>query len=301
MLGVAELSLAAAAKASGIASSTLSAWLSGKYAGDNDRVAADVRRWLDSKRAGARARAVLPPALPFVLTRSAEMFQDVLAHAQYVVDLVVICGGAGVGKTTAARRYAVDNPNVWLLTAEPTISSPHAMLEYLAAVLNVQERAANKRSQAIVKRLLGSEGLLIIDEAQHLTTQALDQLRTIHDLAHIGLALVGNEEVYGRLDGGGRVAKFAQLTSRIGMKATRARPAAADIDALLDAYGVTGGAERKLLREVARLPGALRGMLKTLRLAHMLAIGAEAEAPTAEHIIAAKKRLTRVDDVGEAA
>lgn len=300
VLGLAALSLAAAAKLAGIAASTLSAWMAGKYAGDNDRVAADVRKWLDSRRAGARARSVLPPVLGFVLTETADRFLDTLEHAQYVVDMVVIAGGAGVGKTTAARRYASENPNVWLLTCEPSIGSTHAMLDYLCTALNVAERSSNKRAHAVQKRLTSSEGLLIVDEAQHLTTQALDQLRSIHDQAGVGIALIGNEEVYGRLDGGGRVAKFAQLTSRIGMKATRVRPTAKDVDALLDAYGVAGARERGLLRDVARRPGALRGMVKTLRLAHMLAAGAEAEAMTADHILAAKARLTRVDDAGDA-
>lgn len=71
-------------------------------------------------------------------------------------------------------------------------------------------RWPQKRSRATSSRLKGTQGLLIVDEAQHLSAGAIDQLRAVHDRAEVGLALLGNEEVWSRIDGGGRKAQ-AQL------------------------------------------------------------------------------------------
>jgi DNA transposition AAA+ family ATPase len=178
-----------------------------------------------------------------------------------------------------------------MVTGIPSAASTHAMLEMIIGVMGIQEGAPNRRSGAIVRRPPPTRGLIVVDEAQHLTSAALDELRSLHDAAEIGLALVGNETVFARIDGGGRKAQFAQVFSRIGMRIARAKSTARDVDALLDAAGIAGAPERKLLRAIASKPGALRAVAKTLRVAHMLA--AEEGAPIAEsHLLAAWERLS---------
>ena len=292
-------SLGEVARLSGVGYSTLAAWMGGKYLGDNVRVAEQLRTWLRSRETAAAvsgyATALTMP--DFVATPTASSVLSVLQHAQYVPDLVVIAGGAGIGKTTSVREYARTNPNVWVITGEPSLASTHGTLELLCDALGIAEHSATRRSRAIAKRVSGSGGLIVVDEAQHLASAALDQLRTLHDKAGVGLALVGNEEVYARLDGGGRRAQFAQLFSRVGMRLTRARPTKGDIDALLEAAGVEGDADRKLLRAIAVKPGALRGMTKVLRVAHMLA-AAEGVQVERAHLMRAWERLSAHAEVG---
>lgn len=295
-----EMSISEAARRAGVAPSTLAAWAAGKYAGDNGRVAKDVEVWLRSLDDERIARLGAPSLPTFVDTPSAQAFTAVLSHAQYVPDLVVITGGAGVGKTTAARRYRAEKPNVWMMTGEPSMASSHAMLEYMCDVLGVDEPSPSRRSRAIVRKIISTQGLVIVDEAQHLTTPALEQLRAIHDKAAIGFALLGNAEVYSRLDGGGRKAQFAQLFSRVGMRLARARPLAKDVETLLDAAGVTGAAERKMLRGVAASPGALRSMSKVLRVANMLAAD-EGGTLDQRHLAEAWARLSDNAQIAEVA
>lgn len=266
------------ARACGVAYGTFSSWMGGTYQGRTHHVAAEARRGLDAHRTKARTRAMAPAAPGFVPTATAEMFLGGLEHAQHMAELVVITGGPGVGKTTAAREYRVRNPNVWLMTAEPVHATPRALLDDLADAVGIDARgmSGQRLSRAITIKLRGTGGLLIIDEAQHLTSQTLDQLRSLHDLAGLGIALLGNETVYARLEGGTRAAHYAQLFSRVGMRLTRVRPVQADVAALLDAWGVAGAAERALLKQIAAKPGALRGLTKVLRIAHMLA-GAKGE------------------------
>ncbi len=279
------------ARQSGVGYSTLSAWMNDSYTGDNERVARDVQRWLDSLSAQARARALDRVAPGFVHTPSSEAFIAALEHAQYTADLVVVCGEAGVGKTMACEEYERTHPNVWLLTAEPSFASTRAMLGELCEVIGVTEPVATRRSRSIISRVRGSSGLLVVDEAQHLTVLAIEQLRAIHDKAHIGFALVGNPGVYAQLLGDARGNLTAQLSSRVGLRLQRKGPRAEDIDAILDAWGIQGDG-RKLLRAVAHKPGALRGMVKTLRLARAIAVHCGTEEIEPRHVEAAWLQLS---------
>ena len=283
------ISVAEAARQSGIAQSTLAAWLNGKYAGDNARIAEQARTWLNHAKEQAQHRAATPVLPDFIATPTAETILGTLMFAQTVPDIVLITGGAGIGKTTALEQYRATHPNVWMHTAEPAGASMNAMLEGICEAMGIRT-ITTRRSPAILGRAKGSGGLLIVDEAQHLRSEALDQLRTIHDVARIGIAVAGNSEVFARIDGDSRHGLFAQFRSRVGMRVARQKPLAGDVEALLDATGVAGPAERKLLRVIAGKPGALRGMAKTLRVAAIIA-AAEGGEITEAHLRAAAARL----------
>jgi DNA transposition AAA+ family ATPase len=279
----------------GVAESTFTAWLGGKYRGNNDRIEADIRVWLKSEEQLGKRRMVLPVDAKFSPTRSALKFMAALEHAQAMPDVAVIAAGAGVGKTTTCTHYKATRPNVWILTAEPSMATPYAMLEYLREVLGLPETPPHKTSRAVTMKLQGTQGLVIIDEAQHLSIKCIDQMRMIYDRAGIGLALVGNEEVWGRIDGGGRKAELAQLFSRVGIRVTVGRPTAKDIEILLDASEITDPKQRAVLKTIAGKPGALRAMVKTLRLARMVALGSEEELNDT-HIMSAWHRLSGGQD-----
>jgi DNA transposition AAA+ family ATPase len=281
----------AVATVAGVGESTFTAWLGGKYRGDNDGIDAKIRKWLRSEEALGRRRLIMPAEVKFAPTRSAMRMMGLLEHAQAMPDVAVITGGAGVGKTTQAKHYKATHPNVWLLTAQPSISSPYAMLEYLRSVLGIAETAPHKVSHAITLKLSGTQGLIIVDEAQHLTSKSIDQLRVIYDIAEIGLVLMGNEETWSRIDGGTRKADLAQLHSRVGMRVNVPRSTAKDIDIILDHAEVADATQRQLLRQVASKPGALRAMMKTLRVARMVAAGEETDVND-QHIASAWKRLS---------
>ncbi len=251
-----------------------------------------AEKWLTSRVARRRARSLLPKAPDFVLTKSAIDFFGVFEHAQYTPDLAVISGGPGAGKTFACEAYRERTPNVWLLTAEPCLSSIRMLLTLLADVLGVAEtRSTERLSRAIIGRVQATGGLLIVDEAQNLTTELLEQLRTVFDTGAIGITFVGDETVHARLEGLNRTAKYARLFSRVGMRLQRPVPAKRDIELLMDAWGVEGAPERRLLLAIARKPGALRGMTRCLRMAHMLAGAAGAEGVTEEHLLMAWQNL----------
>ena len=281
------------AKLVGESYSTFSAWLNNTYKGNNGKVAANVERWLESAKERETMAAALPGKIGFQPTPTAEHMLSVCQFAQTAPDVVVIAGGAGVGKTTAFQHYQKTSSNVWLITMEPSTATMVKMMREIAYLMGVQERADAGLSRAIGRKVRGTGGLMIVDEAQHLCTEALDQLRVFNDRDGIGIGIVigGNETVYARLEGDGRKPAFAQLFSRLGMRHTQPKPRDKDISTLIAAWGISETRQTKLLTTIARKPGALRLMTKTLQLATMLAAGTGGERGY-EHIRAAYERLT---------
>jgi hypothetical protein len=276
---------------SGIPYGTLTPFLGGTYAGDGSRVAAKLKRWMANRAKAVQVRGATPAPPRFVATPTARAVMDVLAHAQHMPDMVVVTGAPGTGKSSAACEYTRSNPNVWKLVAEPSISTTRALLSAIAVLLGAYGRGSpDSMSNSIKQKLVGRRGLIIVDEAQHLTSGMLDQLRAFHDQCDVGVALVGNDAIVGRLEGGKHRAEFAQLYSRVGMRINRPKPRSADITALLDAWGVPAGEARERLRAVARYAGGLRNLNKCWRLAEMIARN-EGRTLSADDVTLAWKRL----------
>ncbi|MCS4503862.1 AAA family ATPase [Arhodomonas aquaeolei] len=279
------LSLTELSQLTGVHKTRLSQWLKGKYAGNNASIEADVRRWLESRRASQELEGQLPAAPTWVETLSARSVLSALSFAQMAEAVSVIYGGAGTGKTTTVRQYQEQAPNVWVVTATPASASTGPILKRIAQTLGMRTSGTVDQLEAnIIDRVRDTRGLLVIDEAQHLTHRALDAVRSIHDAADIGLALVGNEIVYSQLTGGSRSVGFAQLFSRVAKRVRLAKAKDADVLALVDAWGIQDKDSRQLCLSIGRRPGALRGLSQTLRLASMFATTAGAGRPGVEHI-----------------
>lgn len=274
------------ARLSGVPYGTLSQWFTGKYGGRVDNIAERVQRWLDGYMEQRNTRSALPSDPPFVETATASAFLAALRMAQAVRTMGVISGGAGVGKTMAVCHYRKSTTNVWVITARADSASMGALLEEVCGALGISERIARRRAGACIDRLRDTGGLLIVDEAQHLTTEALELLRGIHDASGVGVAVVGNETVYSKLQGTGRKAEFAQLFSRIGSRTRRSNPLRSDIDAVVAGWGVTDAKAAKLLRVIGQKPGGLRNIKMTMRLAHLMAMGDGEEGVITEDRIA---------------
>lgn len=283
-----NLAQSTVAREAGFSGSALSQWLQGKYAANPAELDAKLSRWLDTYERRKRERARLPAAPDYVETPTSGKVLDALAYAQIAGDIAVVYGGAGLGKTKASTAYQERNPCVWIATMTPATASIATALEEIADALRLPEATggAARLQRAIVKRLRGTGGLLIIDDAQNLSVAALDELRSLHDASGVGLALVGNETVYTRLTGGTRAAYLDRLYSRIGKRVRLVRSIKGDVDALADAWGVTERDTLALLADIAGKPGALRGVTKCLRLGALLAAGA-GDALSVRHLRAA--------------
>lgn len=162
-------------------------------------------------------RKVAPKEPGYVETGISKIVINAITYCHLQGKIAVVYGDAGVGKTMAIREYLRGNGLAIGITISPSYASITGVNELIADQLGVRERVARKIYAEIINKLKDSGRVLIIDEAQHLTVRTLNHLRCISDESGVGIALIGNDEVYSKMKGSGR-ADFAQLFSRIGMR-----------------------------------------------------------------------------------
>jgi len=261
------------AKEISVSPSTLSQVLNGLYKADPVKIVEKLENWLRLREQRDANPSVDPG---FVMTVTAKQIMDDLSYAQITESIVVLYGASGVGKTKTLDEYQRTNNNVWKVTASPSRSSLTECLYEIAMELGMDDAPRRKGplSRVIRQRLKGSEGLVIIDEADHLDYPTLEELRILQEETGIGMALVGNNKVYTQLTGGRRNEDFARLFSRIAKKRGIHKTKVADVRAISEAWNIGGGSEMSLMIQISERPGGLRLLSKTLKLAAMFAKGA---------------------------
>ena len=261
------------ARESGIPSGTLTTWASGEYGGNELNIAARVRRFLDGRAGLAQMQAALAVDPGWQPTVSGERMiaQLIYAHSG---EMVAIAAAPGTGKTSAAEEYRTRAPNVYIATMSPSTRSVREMCMAVLAALGDAELRYGATSQAlsrrIVGRLSGAKALLILDEAQNLTEEALEEARSWHDACRVGIALIGDRRVVGRL-GGTRRNELAQLHSRISSRHIQEKPLQADADTVVRAWGIERADSIRFLKELAPRPGGLRSIVKAIKAASVVA------------------------------
>ncbi|MGH8040309.1 MAG: AAA family ATPase [Stenotrophomonas sp.] len=260
------------AREADLSTATVSQFLGGSYNGNLQNVGRKLTNWLkafDERNSTGK----LPEGPEWVKTQTGERIIAGLRYAQMASDIVVICGGAGVGKTKAIDRYRQQTPNVWHVELTPATGSVLTCLQEIALSMGLRDLTNSSAylQRAIFAKVRGTNGLLVLDEAQHLSVPALDQVRAINDQAGIGLVLCGNERVYQQMSGGNRAAYLDRLYSRIGKKIVLRKASVADADAIITAWGIEDTPCKEQIRSIAAMPGALRVLNKVLRLAAIYA------------------------------
>jgi hypothetical protein len=278
------------ARRTDIPDATFSQWVSGKYIGVLANQNQQIEQWLVAV-AENEALAKTIPASPDTLDlRSTNEIYETLMWAQICPDLVMITFGAGMGKTYACERYQRTRPHVFMVTISENTRTVHGMLTEIAAELEVQEHNPAKLARAIGLKIRkkGDGSLLVVDEGQHLTDEAINQLRHFVDVYKCGVAIVGNEEIYNRFsrDKNKRGPSYAQLKSRVGKRLQIERPYPSDIRAFIDAWDIREPDIIQFLLLLGSKDGALRQIDKTVRMAKLLARGRD-EQLALKHIEAA--------------
>lgn len=262
------------AKEISVSPATLSQIINNKYLADPSKIVEKLEKWLRMRE----SRKATPSQNPgFVMTETAKQITNDLTYAQVTESIVVVYGASGVGKSETLREYQKQNNNVWMVTASPSRSSLTECLYEIAMELGMDQAPRRKGplARVIRQRLKGTEGLIIIDEADHLDYPTLEELRILQEETGVGMVLVGNNKVYTQLTGGRRNEDFARLFSRIAKKRGIHKTKQADVRAIAQAWNVLGTTENNLMFQISERPGGLRLLSKTLKLAAMYAKGGQ--------------------------
>ena len=135
---------------------------------------------------------------PFQLSPDPRFFfasnhhQRALSYLQYGLDqgegFIVITGPIGTGKTTIARNLLnkIDSNNIVAAQLVTTKLTPKELLELVAAEFNITVNGESKADllQSIEDFLIklnrqGKRALLLVDEAQNLPAETVEELRML--------------------------------------------------------------------------------------------------------------------------
>lgn len=272
------------AKRVGRAWGTLSQFLGEKgYNGREQPIADQVWAYRQMLQTQQLYTQELPTAPKFYPTPTSDNILSTVIYTHTYRKQSAIGTGAGMGKTKLFRHYKEIYPQVFLATMKPSTKGVNNMQLAVLKALGVKDPkgAPYRLTEMIMEKLMNSGALLIIDETQHLETEAIEEIRSWHDLSKddddkpgFGLVFGGNLPMMQRLEGANRGAEFAQIFSRIGFKLVLVNGVQGDADAMCAAWGIDDEKIIAAMRKIVVMPGALRQATEVLTLAQLMASGA---------------------------
>ena len=184
------ISKAKASRDMGYSDSMLSLYTTGKYTGDVAKLEEAIVRWL-ARQEQARSRK----KVPFAETSAIKVFTNAIRLAHAEKDIALIVADAGSSKTTAAKRYALENPKtvVFIQVSGAGMNRKDLIIE-MATQLGVDTHRVSQNTliRNVADTLASRDSLVIIDEADYLKVDALEFVRRIvYDLGESGLVLIG--------------------------------------------------------------------------------------------------------------
>lgn len=218
----------AVARALGISGAALSQWMSGNYKGNQSRINEAVKTFLERDKERSKTPKKV---LRFVMTSAARKVFEAANLCHLDGEIGVAVGEAGVGKTFAVKEYVARNSDVVLVEADLGYTAKELFSEIHKKLGGEGTGSLNRMKDEIIDKLRGSGRLIVVDEAEHLPTRALDLLRRINDKAEVGILLVGLKRLLDNL----RLKKgdFAYLYTRVGLAVNLAPLQATDIEAIV--------------------------------------------------------------------
>jgi DNA transposition AAA+ family ATPase len=234
----------------------------------------------------------------FVLTPTAKEIFSVLQWAQEEPGIAAIQSDAGFGKTVACLHYESRNRGVHYVRFTPGSGNLRDCLKAICDTLHLSSYGGVYSLSKSIQLFLSDtvdlwdcgparQKLLVLDEAQHLTLQAFDELRCFYDKGLCGLVYIGNATVFRRIKGGNaRTSDFSQLHSRVRKWLSLSSLHAGDIEQIAGLYGVRLKPELELAARIAAKPGALRVLSSILSTARSFA-NTEGKSIVVRHILMA--------------
>jgi hypothetical protein len=202
----------------------LSEWVKGVYKGDNDRVCRLVDQFLvreEQQSSGPNLRS-------FVMLRVVvEVVLAAITQAIKRRSIGVITAEPGSCKSLCGKWYCERNDGAFLITCDDADRDAKFVVDALHAALKLGTYSphARQRKREIEAYLQAHKNtIIIVDECQKLTADALEILRSLHDKSdpegarNVPIILLGDETFYKtvvRSRGGERTPISPQITSRM--------------------------------------------------------------------------------------
>ncbi|QDL53123.1 AAA family ATPase [Rhodoferax aquaticus] len=197
-------------KKSNIPGGTLSQILSGKYVSSPTRQLNQMLAVLEVE--GDRMRDGTPG---YIKGSVHDLMCLVMDRTRKHQNFGVVTGYVGIGKSRCCREYRETHPMTLLVEVSPNMTPGVLMTELLGQLNNAVPAGLNLKFQELVRVLRGTNYVVIADEAEKMSSAALEHLRRLRDMAQVGVVLVGTEKLTNLIKP--QHGQFDQIRSRVGM------------------------------------------------------------------------------------
>lgn len=208
-----------AGKMVGVSGSILSGLRSGTYNGDIAKQVEILEGYFSLKGESKG----LYKEIEYAETSISSKVYSIIKLCRVKGGLASFSGDAGIGKTKAAEKYVRDNPSATVfITLNPCFRSIKSLLKLIAAQMGVRKTGGIDDLWTAIRERISDGMVWIFDEAQHLTYNAIEVIRSFSDDCAangrtLGICLIGNIDTNRKLE------TFAQLDSRTKLKPTCTR------------------------------------------------------------------------------
>ena len=211
-----QLTQASIARSLGVSPTAISQYLRGTYAkAGGDAVALEAK--ISTYMANYQAQGSQQTQAELYETSDLIMVHSICDEIAIHQDMGVIYGKAGTGKTVAIKAFVTKHPEAVLIETTPMMSVKELLAEILRGL---GQRSIYGSASSMIKQIVrlfnNSQRILLIDEAENLTTKSLEAIRRIHDFSQVPTVLVGTYALLQNLKG--RQGELLQLYSRISNK-----------------------------------------------------------------------------------
>ena len=199
------------ARSIGVSTAAISQYLKDSYKGDVEGLEKKIKDFMNNyKFKDVKAQ------IEVVETADLRTTHFIIDEAIICKELAVVYGQAGCGKTTAVKEFKKTHPEAILIEAIPGMGML-SVLNEICNALGIQSGGkAELKIKDIAKEFERREAVLIIDEAENLTTKTLEAIRRIWDFSSVPTVLVGTYALLNNLKG--RNGDLLQLYSRVSGK-----------------------------------------------------------------------------------
>lgn len=241
----AQQSRAWLAKKASLPSGTVSQVLNGKYPSSPSKQLNQLLSVLDTE-----TERMKDGTTDYVYGSVHKLLTVVCDRTRKQQSFGVITGHVGIGKSRFCVEYQKASPLTLLIEVSPKMTPGTFMDAVLEQLNHALPHGLSAKFNEIKRILKGTNFLILVDEAEKLSGQAIEYLRRIRDIAKVGVVLVGTEELAALIKP--RHGPFQQVYSRVGMWPRTIKSIARD-----DADDIV----RKALADAGELPDELLEVL----------------------------------------
>lgn len=159
------------------------------------------------------AKTLAPKEPEFANTSISKIVMDKIEYCRLMGKPIIIYGDAGIGKTMAIKEYVKNNPMAIFITCAPVFSRIPGVNYLLCSSIGIREKRSMQAYNEMIYKLTGSGRVIIVDEAQFLTDQSIEHLRSLSDAAGVGICFVGNISLFSKITKN-ESRDFSQIYSR---------------------------------------------------------------------------------------